>query len=207
MGWEELVNQGIIEYLDAGEEEQALVALTEDHLTPEHTHLEITSLSILGLTTSLVPYANFGQSSRLNRGSKTQKQALGFYAWNYLVRMDTDVSILQYPQKPIVKTFVYDILNTYPAGQNLVVAIMTHEGYNMEDALVLNKGSVDRGIGRSFYFRPHSAIEMHYAGSLRDEIIIPSKDTSGYKTEESYRFLDDDGVEAKESITFFSFIA
>jgi DNA-directed RNA polymerase beta subunit len=85
----------------------------------------------MGVVTSLVPYANHDQSSRLNRGSKTQKQALGLYAANYLCRLDTDVSILQYPQKPLVRSFVYDTLNTYPAGQNLVVAVMTYEGYNM----------------------------------------------------------------------------
>ena len=99
----------------------------------------------------LVPYGNHDQSSRLNRGSKTQKQALRDYMLLIIyARLDTDVSILQYPQKPIVRSFVYDALNTYPAGQNLVVAIMTYEGYNMEDALGLKKGSLDRGVGRSF---------------------------------------------------------
>jgi DNA-directed RNA polymerase subunit B len=194
INWDDLVKEGIIEYLDASEEESALVALHEEDLTPEHTHLEIDSTDLLGVITSLVPYGNHDQSSRLNRGSKTQKQALGLYSANYLSRLDTDVSILQYPQKPVVRSFVYDTLNTYPAGQNLVVAIMTYEGYNMEDALVFNRGSLDRGVGRSFYFRPYSAIEMNYAGGLRDEIAIPEKDTSGYKTETSYRFLEGDGI-------------
>jgi DNA-directed RNA polymerase beta subunit len=144
--------------------------------------------------TSLVPYGNHDQSSRLNRGSKTQKQALGLYAANYLCRLDTDVSILQYPQKPIVRSFVYDTLDIYPAGQNLTVAIVGYEGYNMEDALVFNKGSLDRGVGRSFYFRPYSAIEMNYEGGLKDEIAIPEKDSSGYRTESSYRLLEDDGI-------------
>ena len=192
--WEDLVKQGIIEYLDAAEEENALVALYEEELTPEHTHLEIDSMDLFGVVTSLVPYGNHDQSSRLNRGSKTQKQALGLYAANYLCRLDTDVSILQYPQKPIIRSFVYDTLQTYPAGQNLIVAIMTHDGYNMEDALVLNKGSLQRGIGRSFYFRPYSAVEMNYAGGLKDEIAIPEKDSSGYKTEASYKHLEDDGI-------------
>ncbi len=192
--WNDLLNKGIIEYLDAGEEENALVALYEEELTPEHSHLEIDNMDLLGVVTSLVPYGNHDQSSRLNRGSKTQKQALGLYSANYLCRLDTDVSILQYPQKPIVRSFIYDTLNTYPAGQNLVVAVMTYEGYNMEDALVLNKGSLDRGVGRSFYFRPYSAVEMNYAGGLKDEIVIPEKDASGYRTEASYRYLEGDGI-------------
>ncbi len=192
--WNDLLNKGIIEYLDAAEEENALVSLYEGELTPEHTHLEIDSMDLFGVVTSLVPYGNHDQSSRLNRGSKTQKQSLGIYSANYLCRLDTDVSILQYPQRPLVRSFVYDTLNTYPAGQNLVVAVMTYEGYNMEDALVLNKGSVQRGVGRSFYFRPYSALEMNYAGGLKDEIVVPEKDASGYRTETSYKFLEGDGV-------------
>ena len=194
MGWEDLIKVGVIEYLDASEEESALVALYENDLTSEHTHLEIDSIDIFGVITSLVPYGNHDEASRLNRGSKTQKQALGLYSANYLIRLDTDVSILQYPQKPIVRSFIYDTLNIYPAGQNLIVAIMTYEGYNMEDALVLNKGSIDRGLGRSFYFKPYSVVEMNYAGGLKDEIAIPEKDASGYKTEESYKFLESDGI-------------
>jgi DNA-directed RNA polymerase subunit B len=199
MKWADLIEQGIIEYLDAGEEENALIGFAEEELTPEHTHLEIDSISLLGVITSLVPYANHNQSSRLNRGSKTQKQALGLYSANYLSRIDTDVSVLQYPQRPIVRSFVYDTINTYPAGQNVVVAVMSYDGYNMEDALILNKGSVDRGLGRSFYFRPYSAFEMNYAGGLKDEIVIPDKDTSGYRTEESYRHLETDGIVSPEA--------
>lgn len=194
MTWNDLIKKGIIEYLDAAEEENMLVSLYEEELTPEHTHLEIDSIDMFGVVTSLVPYGNHDQSARLNRGSKTQKQSLGLYAANYQVRLDTDVSVLQYPQKPIVKSFVYDALNTYPAGQNLIVAIMTHEGYNMEDALVFNKGSLDRGVGRSFYFRPYSAVEMNYSGGLKDEIAIPEKDSSGYKTESDYQHLESDGI-------------
>jgi len=197
--WDDLIKEGLIEYLDAAEEENALVALNKENLTEEHTHLEIDKIDFLGVVTSLVPYANHDQSSRLNRGSKTQKQALGLYAANFLCRIDTDVSILHSPQRPIVRSFVYDTLNVHPAGQNVVVAIMTHEGYNMEDALILNQGSVNRGFGRSTYFRPYKSIELNYAGGLRDEITIPEKDVSGYRTEESYRFLEDDGVTYPEA--------
>jgi len=192
--WEDLLKSEILEYIDAAEEENALVALEEEEIIEENTHLEIDKIDFLGVVTSLVPYANYDQSSRLNRGSKTQKQGLGLYAANYLCRIDTDVSILHYPQRPIVRSFVYDTLNVHPAGQNVVVAIMTHEGYNMEDALILNQGSVDRGLARSTYYRPYTSVELNYAGGLQDEITTPEKDVSGYRTEESYRFLEDDGV-------------
>lgn len=197
--WKDLLKEGIIEYIDAAEEDNALVAMKSEDLTSQHTHLEIHPIDLFGLITSLVPFGNHDQSSRLNRGSKTLKQSLGIYAANYLVRLDTDVSILHYPQKPLVRSFVYDTLEVYPAGQNIIVAIMPFEGYNMEDAVVLNKASVDRGFGRSTYFRPYSATELQYAGGLADEIVVPDKDVSGYRTEESYRFLEDDGIAYPEA--------
>jgi len=192
--WNDLITEGIIEYIDAAEEENCLVALKQEDVSNETTHLEIDKTDLLGTITSLVPFPNYDQSARLLRGSKTQKQSLGLYAANFLCRVDTDVSILHYPQKPIVRTFVYDTLNVYPSGQNVVVAIMTHEGYNMEDALILNKASVQRGLARSTYFRPYTSVELKYAGGLNDKIEIPEKGTSGYRTEESYRYLEADGI-------------
>lgn len=199
MKWADLIEQGIIEYIDAAEEDNALVALFDKDVTGDNTHLEIHPIDLFGLITSLVPFGNHDQSSRLNRGSKTLTQSLGIYSANYLVRLDTDVSILHYPQKPIVRSFIYDTLEVYPAGQNIVVAIMPFEGYNMEDAVILNKSSIDRGMGRSTYFRPYGATELQYAGGLADEIVIPDKDTSGYRTENSYRFLEDDGITYPEA--------
>ena len=196
LNWKDLISRGVIEYLDALEEESALVALREEDISPEHTHLEISPSMMLGLTTSLVPFSNFGQSSRLNRGSKTQKQALGLYISNYLLRMDTDVSILQYPQAPIVRTVMHDIsgYEKHPSGQNVVIAVMSYEGYNMQDSLVVNKGSIERGLARSFYFRPYGAEELRYSGGLIDEVGIPDKEVKGYRSEKDYRLLEDDGI-------------
>ena len=149
--WDDLTRQGVIEYLDANEEENALVAFDESQLTTEHSHLEITPGSITGITTALVPFGNYNQSSRLIIGSKNQKQAIGFYIANYFTRMDMDVSILNYPQYPIVGTLMHETLDydKHPSGQNVVVAVMSYQGYNMEDAIVLNKGSIDRGMART----------------------------------------------------------
>lgn len=196
ISWSDLVKQGIIEYLDSAEEENSLIAFFEKDLTQEHTHLEITPLAMFGLCTSLVPYANFNQSTRLNAGSKNQKQALGFYASNFAVRMDMDVNLLHTPQVPIVQTIMHKISDyeKHPAGQNMVVAVMSYKGYNMEDAIVLNKGSIERGLGRSTYYRPSISEELRYAGGLVDEISIPDKDVKGYKSEKDYRFLEQDGI-------------
>ncbi|MDP7179859.1 MAG: DNA-directed RNA polymerase subunit B [Candidatus Woesearchaeota archaeon] len=201
ISWSDLVNEGAIEYLDAAEEENAYVAFFEKDLTPEHTHLEITPLAMTGLATSLVPFANFNQSTRLNAGSKNQKQALGFYISNYSVRMDMDVNILYEPHIPIVSSIMHGIsdYDKHPSGQNLVVAIMSFKGYNMEDSIILNKGAIDRGLARSTYYRPSISEELRYSGGLIDEISVPDKDVKGYKTEKDYRLLDGDGIISPES--------
>jgi len=196
ISWNDLIKEGVIEYLDAGEEENCLIAFFEKDLTPEHTHLEISPLTMFGMITSLVPFANFSSAQKVNTGSKNQKQALGFYAGNYHIRMDMDVNLLHYPQMPVVQSVIHTIsgYEKHPAGQNIVVAVMSYKGYNMEDAVILNKGSIERGFGRGTYYRPAIAEELRYSGGLVDEITIPNKDVKGYKSERDYRYLEGDGI-------------
>ena len=196
ISWNDLIQQGVIEYIDAAEEENCYTAFFDSELTSENTHLEITPVAMLGLATALVPYANFNQSTRLNAGSKNQKQALGFYISNFTLRMDMDVNLLHQPQIPLVQTILHEIsdYDKHPSGQNIVVAIMSYKGYNMEDAIILNQGSIQRGLARSSYYRPSVAEELRYAGGLVDEVSIPDKDVKGYKSERDYRFLEGDGI-------------
>ncbi|OIO62736.1 DNA-directed RNA polymerase subunit B [Candidatus Woesearchaeota archaeon CG_4_10_14_0_2_um_filter_33_10] len=192
----DLIKQGVIEYLDAAEEENAFIAFSREELTKEHTHLEITPLAMVGLCTSLVPYANFSPGARISIGSKNQKQALGMYAINFPIRIDMDVNILHYPQIPLVQSIMHEVsnYNKHPSGQNMVVAVMSYKGYNVDDAVILNKASIDRGLGRSTYYRPTIAEELRYSSGLTDEISIPDKDIKGYKSERDYRLLEGDGI-------------
>ncbi len=194
--WSDLIRQGIIEYLDASEEENALVAFYEKDITKEHTHMEITPLDMLGVTASLVPYGNYNQGARMNFGAKNQKHAVGWYAANYPVRFDMDVNLMHQPQVPLVGTITYDVIeyDKHPSGQNVVVAIMSYKGYNIEDAVILNQGSLDRGLFRSTYYRPETTEEIRYSGGLMDEIGTPDKDVKGYRSEKDYKYLEDDGV-------------
>ncbi|MEM4841314.1 MAG: DNA-directed RNA polymerase subunit B, partial [Nanopusillaceae archaeon] len=144
--WSDLEKEGIIEWVDPAEEENLYVALKPEEVTEKHTHLEISPLVIFGILTSLSPYSNHNQSARLNRGIRTQKQAHSVYLNNFWQRYDTDISVAYYPQQPIVRTFSHEIFKDADIiGQNVVIAVMTQEGYNMDDAIIFNRASIERG--------------------------------------------------------------
>ncbi len=198
--WNSLLKEGVIEYLDAEEENNALVALAPENVTKEHTHMEINPGIILGLSASLVPFASHNRGDRVNFGAKMSGQALGIFSTNYLMRTDTKSDILIYPQVPLVSTIAGNELNIddHPQGQNMVVAIMSYNGYNMEDGIVVNKASIERGFGRSFFFRSYATEEKKYWGIEKDEIKIPDKSVNGYRTEEAYANLEQDGIVSRE---------
>ncbi|MCX6819042.1 MAG: DNA-directed RNA polymerase subunit B [Candidatus Aenigmarchaeota archaeon] len=200
MAWDDLMKQGIAEYLDAEEENNALVALKEEDLNKNHTHMEINPGVMLGLSASLVPFAPYNRGDRVNFGAKMSGQALGIYATNFMLRTDTKSDILISPQIPLVSTTVSKALDIdkHPQGQNITIAIMSYKGYNMEDGIVFNKGSVERGLGRSIFFRNYSTEEKKYWGIEKDEIKIPDKSISGYREEAAYANLASDGIVNRE---------
>jgi len=199
--WERLICMDVVEYLDAEEEESAYVALTEDQLTSEHTHLEISPSLILGVAAGYVPYPEHNSSPRVTMAAAMAKQCLGVYASNYLARFDSRGNVLHYTQKPIVKTDETEVLDLEkrPSGQNFIVAVMSYKGYNMEDAIILNKSSVDRGLGRSTFYRTYELEERVYPGGQRDIFNKPEGSLEGQRMDSMYCKIDDDGVVLPET--------
>lgn len=148
ISWGDLIKAGIIEYLDAEEEENCYIALKEEDLTPDHTHLEIDPAIILGLSASFIPYAEFDRGDRVNYGAKMVGQSIGLFITNYLNRTDTKSNVLAYPQKPLVQTHCHRVMGyeKHPNGSNMIVAIASFQGFNTDDAIVINAGSIQRGL-------------------------------------------------------------
>ncbi len=201
--WEDLVKNAVMEYIDAEEEENVYVALSLDEISPKHTHVEISAYTILGICASLIPYPEHNQSPRNSYEAAMAKQALGVYATNFIYRVDSRSHILHYPQIPIVNTKPMEILgyNQRPSGQNCVVAVISFEGYNMEDALIFNKASIERGLGRSTFYRIYEAECRQYLGGLKDRFLIPKAGIRGFRGEQYYRLLEPDGVVSLEANT------
>lgn len=196
---------GLVEYLDVNEENDALIALyEEDCIIPGRkpaTHLEIEPFTVLGVVAGLIPYPHHNQSPRNTYQCAMGKQAMGNVAYNQLNRIDTLLYLLCYPQKPLLTTKTIELVkfDQLGAGQNATVAVMSYSGYDIEDAIVMNKDSLDRGFGRCVVLRKYGTFLKRYANRTQDRITRPAMDSSNNKSVR-FRALDDDGIAAPGSI-------
>lgn len=160
--WDDLltnlcINEAVIEYIDPEEQNYAMISISPKdfineinsiYVKPKYTHCEIHPSTIFGIIASCTPFSEHNQSPRNTYQCAQAKQAMGIYATNYNTRMDKTSYILTNPGRPLIDTRIVNIIkiNEIPAGYNIIVAIMTHTGYNQEDSILVNKGSIDRGL-------------------------------------------------------------
>ncbi|AET41578.1 DNA-directed RNA polymerase III core subunit RET1 Ecym_8300 [Eremothecium cymbalariae DBVPG len=170
--FDDFLKLGLVEYLDVNEENDSFIALYEKDIHEGITHLEIEPFTVLGAVAGLIPYPHHNQSPRNTYQCAMGKQAIGAIAYNQFKRIDTLLYLMIYPQQPMVKTKTIELIDydKLPAGQNATVAVMSYSGYDIEDALVLNKSSIDRGFGRCETRKKTTTILKRYPNHTQDII-------------------------------------
>jgi DNA-directed RNA polymerase III subunit RPC2 len=193
--FDDFLKLGLVEYLDVNEESDCLIAVYEREIKPNTTHLEIEPFTVLGAVAGLIPYPHHNQSPRNTYQCAMGKQAIGAIAYNQLDRIDTLLYLMVYPQQPMVKTKTIELIgyDKLPAGQNACVAVMSYSGYDIEDALVLNKASVDRGFGRCQVMKKYATLVRKYPNGTKDVIDGVQMHGAPAHALEKYSELDPDG--------------
>jgi len=207
LSWEDLltdckINNSIIEYIDSSEQNLSMISMTPSELKStknnriyNYTHCEIHPSTIFGILASCIPFPEHNQSPRNTYQCAMGKQAMGMYVTNYDNRMDKTAYVLSYPMRPLVETRIMNLikLNNIPSGTQVIVAIMTHSGYNQEDSILFNKGSIDRGLFQATIYHTEKDEDKKIHGD--EEIRCrpdPSK-TKGMKFG-NYDKVNNDGV-------------
>ena len=204
--------QAIVDYIDTSEEEGSYIAKkTEDLTNRYYTHLEILPSLILGVMGNLIIYAENNPVTRNAFSCGQSKQAVSLFHTNYQMRMDKMSVILNNGQIPLVKSKYLKYINNeeQPYGVNTIVAIMSYTGYNVEDAILINKGSVERGLFSTTYYTTYeskeesSTIGTSDMNSVFSDLI--TKNVTGLKPGYDYTKIDKyglvkEGTEIKDNV-------
>jgi DNA-directed RNA polymerase II subunit RPB2 len=181
IAWNDLLtscrlDESVIEYIDPEEQNFSMIAMKTkngylvDIARYNFTHCEIHPSTIFGVLASCIPFPEHNQAPRNTYQCAMGKQAIGVYSLNYDQRMDKTAYVLTYPSRPLVDTRLMNFihLNQIPSGCQIHVAIMTHTGYNQEDSVLVNKGSIDRGLFAATIYHTEKDEDKNI---IRDEII------------------------------------
>ena len=188
----------VIEYVDTLETEGLYIAMYENDITQDHTHLEIHPSLMLSVLGNMIIFPENNQLPRDLFSCGQSKQAVSLYHSNFLNRIDTLGVVLNYGQNPIVKSKYLDYVchSEHPYGENVIVAIACYSGYNVEDALIFNQASVDRGMFRTTYYKLYEEYESSEENTDTESrfMNILDKNVTRTKPEYDYNNLNKDGI-------------
>lgn len=202
--WQSPSGHHLVEYVDAGETDTAYIAMDYASCAQDarHTHCEIHPSVIFGTTASYIPFPDHNQSPRNAYQSSMGKQAMGIYSLNFRQRFDAMAHVLCYPEKPMVSSYMSRTFGSesLPAGQNVIVAIMTYTGYNQEDSNMINRAALDRGRFRSIFYRTYKDEERKNQSSGEEEKFCrPDPTETKHMKNAHYEKVADDGFIPKDT--------
>jgi hypothetical protein len=215
------IKEGVIEFIDCIESNNLLIAVNQKELYEterdkyqyQYTHCEIMVGMMLGVLASCIPFADHNQSPRNTYQSAQGKQAMGIYATNYALRLDTLAHVLRYPQRPLVNTHFSKFFHgdKISNGINAIVCILCYTGYNQEDSVIISQSAIDRGFFSSVFYRSYKDDEKKIQSSGQEEKFANPGQldnltgekrfdiTIGKKRESTYKNLDERGF-VKENV-------
>ena len=188
----------VIEYIDVEEQNYCMIAMKpEDLNNPDihYTHCELHPSTIYGILASCIPFPEHNQSPRITYQCAMGKQAMGVYVTNFDKRMDKTAYVLSTPMRPLVDTRVMNLirLNEIPSGEIVVVAIATYSGYNQEDSIIFNKGSIDRGLFSATIYHTENDADKKAYGDEEVRCKPDKTNTRGVKFG-NYNKLNENGI-------------
>jgi len=192
--FDELVEKGLIIYVDNNEINNAVVAFNQNELKRyKCDYCEIAAAMMLGVMASIIPFPDHSQSPRNCYQAAMGKQAMSMYALSHLIRADTITHVLTYPQKPLVNTRGGEMMGfgDMPSGVNAIVAIVCYTGFNQEDSVILNYGAVQRGLFWATSYRTHCEEEKKQ-GFSHEYIGLAPLDKR--RKDINYSLLDENGI-------------
>ncbi|KAL7558519.1 hypothetical protein ACA910_008114 [Epithemia clementina (nom. ined.)] len=132
-----------------------IACLDEDIREGITTHQELDPTNMLSLIANLTPFSDQNQSPRNMYQCQMGKQTMGTPAHSLPYRPDNKLYRLLTPQAPLVQTAIHGQykMDEYPNGTNAVIAVMSYTGFDMEDAMILNKASLDRGFAHATMYK------------------------------------------------------
>ena len=201
--WDDLLtdiklDEAVIEYIDPVEQNLSMIAMNPCDLKNKnilYNYCEIHPSTIFGIVASCTPFSQHNQAPRNTYQCAMAKQAIGVYVTNFDSRMDKTSYVLTYPTRPLVETRLMNLLklNEIPSGSQVIVAIMTHTGYNQEDSVLINKGSIDRGLFQATIYHTEKDEDKKTNGDDEIRCRPDTSKTKGIKFG-NYNKVNGDGV-------------
>ncbi|XP_077342246.1 DNA-directed RNA polymerase I subunit RPA2 [Lithobates pipiens] len=156
------------------------------------THQELFPHSLMSVVANFIPFSDHNQSPRNMYQCQMGKQTMGFPLMTYQDRSDNKLYRLQTPQSPLVRPSMYDYfdMDNYPVGTNAIVAVISYTGYDMEDAMILNKSSWERGFAHGSVYKTEFVDLSQKVKSSEDNLVFGIKPGD----ERVMGRLDEDGL-------------